>query len=303
MVFFIKSNSDFAAGAMVLAGVILIKKVYDLFQYPSVAKTQKIANQTIPKIGDDKSITVYGFELPGEFCAYADGIMDSSPFVNRVEAYLHLKKVAYTKAKTTGLSETPRKKVPFSNVYSIMVDDSSRILSVLQDKLKDDTETTLTEEQRSEGHMVRALLMRSLYFVLLHLHFGTEKGREVFRKALAKMLPAPLLPLIFAMVVRNIHRDLRGCGFGQLPHFEICEIGRKDLRALAVLLGNRKFILDTKEATVYDTDVFSFVGQFFLEPSVAEMEWVREIRKERPALVQYVGRMRDLLYPDLKKVK
>jgi Glutathione S-transferase N-terminal domain len=294
-------NSDFAAGALSVLGLLAIKKIYDLYQYPAEAKTQKLAKAPISKIGDDSVITIWGFE-PSLSERGREAHYDS-PYVDRVEAYLCLKKMAYKKAITNALQENPRKKVPFANVYGTMVDDSTRILAVLQEKLNDTTKAALTDKQRAEGTMVRAILFGRLYFVMNHAHFGTEPGREEFRQHIKKDIPSPILPLIHALIVRGQQRNLYGAGIAQLPSEEIWEIGREGLRALAVLLTNRTFILDTKEATVYDTDVFAFVDNFFSSPLTAESNWVREVRDEFPVLDRYISQMYSLLFPDSKKTK
>jgi hypothetical protein len=145
-------NSDFAAGALSVLGLLAIKKIYDLYQYPTEANTQKLAKAPIPKIGDDSVITIWGFEP--SLRERGREVHCDLPYVNRVEAYLCLKKVAYKKAITSGLQENPRKKVPFANVYGTMVDDSTRILAVLQVKLNDTINTALSDKQRAEGTML-----------------------------------------------------------------------------------------------------------------------------------------------------
>lgn len=303
MAAFLRSfNNDFFVGVGSVVVVYMVKTIYDLLTYPSVSETQRIASLPIAnKLGDDTAITVWGFDLPGENTAYEDGVMDMSPYVNRVEAYLHLKKATYTKAKTHGLNETPRKRAPFANVTGVMVDDSSRILRELKEKLKDDTDSKLTDKQRSEGTLIRALLFGRLYFGICHFHMGTIEGQAEFRSMLAKEIPSPILPFVVAMIFRNQHATMKGSGFGHLPHLEICEVCREGLTALAVLLGPRLYILDTTEATVCDTDVFAFVAPFFFEPLMADLEFVRDVREKHPIFVDYVNRMRDLLYPALKK--
>jgi hypothetical protein len=69
------------------------------------------------------------------------------------------------------------------------------------------------------------------------------------------------------------------------------------MRAIALLLSNRQYILDTKEATVYDTDVYAIVAHFFFEPMLGGMKWVQTIRAQHSALEPYiVGLRHDELY-------
>jgi Glutathione S-transferase N-terminal domain len=291
---------DFVTGALTAMGLVLIKVVYDLYQYPTEKAIQSVATRPVPHRGDDGTVTIWGFfdSGPSETNGY---LCDNySALVERVEAYLRLKQVKYTKMVTNGLQESPRHKVPVANVYGTMVDDSSRILAVLQDKLDDEVDSTLSSKQRAEGTMLRALLFGSLYHVIHHARIGITEGREDVRAYFARLVPAPLLPIVYAQLVREGNAKLHGALIGQLPRQEIWEIGRQGLRAIALLLSNRQYILGTKEATVYDTDVYSIVAHFFFEPILGGMQWVQDIHAEHPALEQYIAGLRNQLFPDLK---
>jgi Glutathione S-transferase N-terminal domain len=297
-----KLSSDFVAGTLTAMGLVLIKVMYDLYQYPTEKAIQSVATRPVPQKGDDGTITVWGFDDSRGMAGTNGSLGDHSPFVDRVEAYLRLKKVMYTKAVTNGLQENPRHKVPVANVYGTMVDDSSRILAVLQDKLKDEVESTLTAKQQAEGTMLRALLFGSLYHVVHHARLGITDGREYCRKGVATLVPFPLVPIVHPHLVREANTKLHGALIGQLPLEEIWDIGRQGLKAIALLLSNRQYILDTNEATVYDTDVYSMVGHFFFEPMLGGMKWVKDIRAQHPALEKYIVGLRDELY-DSKKAK
>jgi hypothetical protein len=144
--------------------------------------------------------------------------------------------------------------------------------------------------------MLRALLFGSLYHVVHHARLGITEGREYCRKGIATLVPFPLVPIVHAQLVREANSKLHGALIGQLPLDEIWDIGRQGLRAIALLLSNRQYILDTKEATVYDTDVYATVGHFFFEPMLGGMQWVQDIRAELPALEKYIVGLRDELY-------
>jgi hypothetical protein len=57
------------------------------------------------------------------------------------------------------------------------------------------------------------------------------------------------------MVINSQVANLLGQGNGRMPLEEIIEVGKEDLRTLSSVLGNNTYILGTKEASVYDTDV------------------------------------------------
>jgi hypothetical protein len=292
-------SSDFAYGAVTVISLLAVHKMYALLSSPTVQSIEKKATAPVPHAGDDASITVWGFALDKEYSGYSEGVCDDSPYVMRVECYLRLIRKDYVKAKTVGLMESPRGKVPVANVK--MVDDSSRILDMIMKVFS--IEEKLTDKQRSLGHLVRNTLTGSLYWVTLHFAFGTDVGRDAVRQEFAKDIPAPILPFIMHYVIRGQTTNLQGSGIAKLPHDEIMEKGCADLRVLDQILGKQTYILGTDKPTSYDTDVYAFVGFIFYNPMTANTVWMKRIKKELPRLEQYTDRMRNLLFPDLKKTK
>lgn len=296
----VTSYPDVALG--VVAGMIpvICWKIWSFVHIPPCSKSRKIASAPIPQLGDDKTLTVWGFQKQGAYPGSHNGVCDGSPYVCRVECYLRFINKPYIKAVSTDLSENPRGMVPFANVYGSMVDDSSRVLEHIQRHFGMDTNKSLTPQQLMHGHFIRRLLAGSFYWVRFYMNFGTEGGREAVRRETGKTVPAPILPLITALIVNSQQARLNGHGLSKLTEEEIIETGKDDLRALSTLLGNSTYILGTKEATVYDTDVYAFVGHLFYDTTPSSLEWVKEIRKELPKLDRYIDQMRSLLFPDLK---
>ena len=115
--------------------------------------------------------------------------------------------------------------------------------------------------------------------------------------------------MVAAMIVNSQQANLDGQGFGRMPLQDIISQGEADLRVLNAVVceSKTKFILGTKEATVVDTDVYAFVSHLFYDTTPSEMDWVVGIKEELPKLVQYIDRMRVLIFPEFsggtKKVK
>jgi hypothetical protein len=294
-------SSDFVCGAATVISFLAMIKVYDLLKSPTVDSIEEKAKAPVPHAGDDASITVWDFALDKEYPGYPEGVCDGSAYVMRVECFLRLIQKNYVKAKSVGLTESPRGKVPVANVKGKMVDDSSRILDMIMKEFSIDEK--LSEKQHSLGHLIRNTLTGGLYWVGLHFAFGTDAGREAIYQEFAKDIPALILPFIMHFVIRGQTANLEGSGIAKLPHDEIVEKGCADLRALAQILGSHTYILGTNKPTSYDTDVYSFVGFIFYNPMTADMVWMKRIKKELPLLEQYTDRMRSLLFPDLKKTK
>ncbi len=130
---------------------------------------------TIPTVGDSGTVTVFGYSSKES----ADGVMDMSPFVARVEAFLRLTGQPYVKALAPqGPHSNPRsRKLPIANIRGSMVDDSTRIIEALVAQFGVDPDKDLTDSQRATAHLLRQTLTQSLYFVMLYEMFATALGQ------------------------------------------------------------------------------------------------------------------------------
>ena len=300
---------DVAYGAVGTFLVFIIYQIYSFLHIRSCGKIQEKALAPIAPLGDDETITVWGFQEEGKYPKFNEGIVDGSPCVARVEVYLRLLGLEYTKKMSADLSENPRSKLPFANVYGRMVDDSSKIIDAIDESMNRDPLDSLNQQQLVQAHLIRRLLTGSFYWVRYSMNFGTEIGRQAVIEETAKTVPGPILPFVAAMIINSQQANLDGQGIGRMPLNEVIAQGEADLRVLNAILSDSKtkFILGTKEATVVDTDVYAFVSHLFYDTTPSEMDWVVAIKEELPKLVQYIDCMRDLIFPELsggkRKVK
>ena len=248
-------GSDFLLGALSISAIVALNEIRKMLAYPSIEEIERIANKSFPHMGDNSTITIWGFEETGNYPTHHLGNVDS-PYVARVEAYLRLIGVPYTKKKSRGGSENPRHKVPFANIHGTMVDDSTRIIEHLREKFSVDIDSNLTPEQAALGHLVKQTLQGSLYWVLLHQMFDAPEGRQIFASYKSATLPPIISTFIMRMILRGQHANLVGSGVGRLPHSDIVRRGQEDVRAICTILGNHKYILGTPKATSCDCDVY-----------------------------------------------
>ena len=296
---------SFYYGAASAVGAMIAFKVWEFFQYPSVKSIQGNCTQPLKTIGDEDSqdkVTVWGFEEVGTHEHWNLGISDDSPYVSRVEAYLRLIQQPYVKKESQGLMENPRGKVPVANIKGQMVDDSSAIIATLQNVFDVKVDANLSQEDLTKGYMIRQVLFGSLYWVLLHQKFETDFGRNTFIKHVAAKFPPVIRNLICALVFRNMHACLHGCGIGRMPHADIVKKGQADVRCLSQLLGKKKYFMgDGDKPTSYDSDVYCWLVMLFYDQAQKANPWIDDIKEECPNLVEHVDRMRALLYPEESK--
>lgn len=294
------ASPDFWYGALAVTGLAVVRFLWSIHQAPSVASIQKRATAPVPHLGDDSLISVWGFDLSGCHQDWKEGVSDQSPYVGRVEAYLRLIRKPYVKNETMGLRENPRGKVPVANITGIMVDDSNRIIETIKNTFQVTVDDKLTPEQEAQAYLIQQLLHHSLYWVLLHQNFGTEQGRKHFAEQFAKLpMPGYVKFLMTKMIFRNITCSLHGSGYGIIPHAELVKRGQNDVRTLSKVLGDNKYILGTDEPNSCDSDVYTFLVMLFFDTNQSSFPWVIEIKEECPKLVEYVKRMRAILFPEV----
>jgi glutathione S-transferase len=312
---------EFCKGAAAVAGLFVVRRIYQLFQAPSIESMEATATAPLTHAGDDATITIYGFDdgpnddddddgnNNNNMESKKRGVLDTSPYVMRTEVFLKLIGVAYVKVKGAP-QNNPRAKVPYANVYGTMVDDSERIIHAIKKKTGKDPDKELTPEQADQGRLLQSMLHDNLYFIFVHSMFGTAKGRANFDALVGKEAPPVIRQLVVAMVNRNMYSYMYGQGIGRYPRAEVIQKGKELVQLLERILapGNKKnnkgsrYILGTTFPTSCDVDCFTYLSEAFYEQSYqADSIWTRE---EFPNAASYVDHMRDILsLPELNKTQ
>jgi Glutathione S-transferase N-terminal domain/Glutathione S-transferase, C-terminal domain len=298
------SSPDLWKGAFALIGLATLRAVYQLFQYPSVDEIERVANAPIKPLGDSSKITVFGFldeTKEHKHPLYKRGVTEISLYVLRVECFLRLSGIPYTKKAQQDLSWNPRRKLPFANVQGTMIDDSSRIIEHVKAKFKTDPDQKLSEQQLATGNMIRFSIFGELYWDAYHMSSCTREGRKVFIDLAFGSIPPGIKQLVTAFVFRSIHRCLDGQGVARMPVSHVAANGRTVVRSIGQLLGSNQYILGTPQPTTYDCDVYSILVILFNDEPLCDEPWVVAVKKEFPNLVQYVERLKDAWFPELKQ--
>jgi glutathione S-transferase len=137
-----------------------------------------------------------------------------------------------------------------------------------------------------------------LYWALLDARWMNEanfvKGPSLFFRG----VPAPMRPLVVAMVRRKVRKALHAHGMGRHSDQEIAALAIRSIDAIAGFLGSKPFFLGS-EPTGIDAAVFAFAAgtlcPVFDTPSRAAAERHGNLR-------DYIGRMTARFYPGLNEV-
>jgi glutathione S-transferase len=227
----------------------------------------------------------------------AFGLPDPSPFVMKAETLLKMAQLPYC-MDTGGFSKAPKGKLPYIDDDGVVVADSTFIRWHLEKKYGIDFDRGLDAGQRAAAWAFEKTIEDNLYWVIVHDRWVDDAN---FRKGPVRFfdrVPAPIRPLVVAIIRRKVRRALHGHGLGRHSNDEILTLGEKSIAAIADFLGDKPFFFG-REPTGVDATVFAFVAGALCPHFDSR---TRTATEQHANLRRYVGRMTARFYPDLEEL-
>ena len=167
-------------------------------------------------------ITLYAFG-PGF------GLPDPSPFVTKADVLLKMADVPY-RPDTTGFKKAPKGKLPYIDDDGAVIADSTFIRMHLERKYSIDFDAGLSPSERGVAWAFEKMCEDHLYWTVLHARWMIDANFDAGPRRFFDAAPAPIRPLIAAMVRRQVRRDLRGHGMGRHTEEEIAQLAVRESR-------------------------------------------------------------------------
>ena len=168
--------------------------------------------------------------------------MNVSPFTLKLETWLKLSQLDYRIIPSTNPRNAPKGKLPFiEDEDGTRIADSSLIIDHLKRTRQIDPDHTLTERERAEAISLQRLFENHFYFILSYSRWIDPVGWEITRPVFFSFLPPGIREVVAGLIRRQVKKDLHSEGLGRHSQEELYAMGRADLRAIAVLLGNRPY--------------------------------------------------------------
>lgn len=222
------------------------------------------------------------------------GLADASPFVVKALVLLKQSGLAFD-TKPANFPKAPRGKIPYIDDDGQVVGDTTLIRWHLEKKYGIDFDAGLTPRQRAIGWAFERVAEDHLYFAIVEGRWMVQENFEKGPRHFFGFAPAPLRPLIIAMVKRRVRQQLRGQGLGRHTRADIAALAGRDLSAISEQLGDNPWLLGGAptgaDATVWAM-VTSALCPFF------EMD-VRREAERYPNLTAYRDRGLALWFPEL----
>lgn len=223
------------------------------------------------------------------------GLPEASPFVTKGMMLLKLAGLPYTENRE-GYAKAPKGKLPYIDDDGTIVADTTFIRFHIEKKYGFDFDAGLSAEQRAIAWAVEKMCEEHLYFVGTDLRWRNDAN---FAKGPAHFfdgVPAAIRPLVRSLIRSKVLKTLKAQGFGRHSQAEVEELGIRDIDALAVILGEKPYLMGEKPCGA-DATVFSFLLGVLCPLFDSG---VRAAAERHVNLVAYVKRMRETYFPEEK---
>lgn len=227
------------------------------------------------------------YHLPGRW-----GLMSVSPFCLKLDAVLRMMDIDHQTITAATPFGGPKKKAPWVEHDGRKIGDSSFIIAYLIERFGKDPDAALTPAQRGQAVAIQRLIEENLYWAMVYDRWVRDENWPILKASVLGQIPAPLRVLIAPMARRDVKRQLKGHGLGLHSEAEITAIARRDIQALADMLGDHPWFFG-ESPTLTDAVVFSLLANIRYPAFASPMKGLIE---EQPGLVRLVDRFRDRFY-------
>jgi len=220
------------------------------------------------------------------------GLPDASPFVLKTMTLLKFAGLRYVEDHA-GYGRAPKGKLPYIDDDGKIVADSTFIRVYLEKKYGIDFDAGLTPEQRAAGWAIEKMLEEHYYWLLVQARWIDDGN---FARGPAQFFsgaPAVVRPLVKALIRKKVARSLQAQGLGRHSSDELAELGRRDIEALSVLLGDKPYLFGAAPSAA-DATAFAMVAQSLVAELVSPL---RDAVAAKANLVAYRDRLLVAYFP------
>ena len=222
------------------------------------------------------------------------GLPDGSPFVTKAMLLLKFAGLDYAEDRN-GYGKAPKGKLPYIIDDGVTIADSTFIRRHIEKKYGFDFDAGLDPEQKAVAWAVERMCEDHLYMALLCARWAEKDN---FAKGPAHFfdgIPAPIRPIVRSMVRRGVVKGLHWHGLSRHSRAEIADFAARDFTALAVLLGDKSYLMGDQPCGTDATAgafVMGFLTPVFDTP-------IRTAAESHANLVAYSNRLVSRYFPGL----
>lgn len=195
----------------------------------------------------------------------AFGLSSLSPFCIKVEFFLKVANLPYDIKVEVNPAKGPKGKMPFISNAGEKIPDSSFIIDHLIKKHSLNNLMIENEEKQAQALAYKTMIEDSLYFGLLYSRWVDPDGFKIVNKEFKPLFPPMIGGPFLNFIRRNLVKQSKAQGLGRHSREEVYQISKKQVQALAVLLGENEYFFENK-VTYFDATSYSFLSTILKQP-------------------------------------
>lgn len=197
------------------------------------------------------------YHLPGAW-----GLPSVSPFCLKLDAWLRIARIQHESVTATTPFGGPKGKAPWIEHDGRKIGDSTFIILYLKERLGVDPEAHLTPEQKGVALAIQRLVDENLYWAMVNDRWNTPENWLILKSTVLGGIPAPARAIMAPIARRGVVKQLKGHGMGCHSAEEIAAIGKRDIDALAAILGTQDWFFG-EQPTETDAVVYGQLANIY----------------------------------------
>lgn len=178
------------------------------------------------------------YHLPGGW-----GLVSVSPFCLKLDAFLRMTGIEHEAVTARTPFGGPKGKAPWIEHEGRKIGDSTLIIEYLKTTFDVDPDAGLSPEQRGFALAMQRMIEDNLYWAMVTDRWNTPENWPLLKASVLGGIPSPVRDIMAPIARRGVIRQLKGHGLGVHSREEIAGIARRDIDALAAILGNQPWFM------------------------------------------------------------
>jgi glutathione S-transferase len=197
------------------------------------------------------------YHLPGAW-----GLPSVSPFCLKLDAWLRLAGIDHESVTATTPFGGPKGKAPWIEHDGRKIGDSTFIILYLKETLGIDPDAHLTLAEKGMALAIQRLVDENLYWAMVNDRWNTPENWPILKSTVLGGIPAPVRAVMAPFARRGVLKQLKGHGMGCHSAEEIAAIGKRDIDALAAILGTQDWFFG-EQPTETDAVVYGQLANIY----------------------------------------